>query len=68
MTATTFLELKQCLSRVSETERRELSVFLIRRGQERAAWKKETARRLADMAAGRQVSVAALRARLGHGR
>jgi phage-related protein len=67
MTATSFLELKQSLTRVSETERRELSAFLIRRGQERPAWKKETARRLADMAAGQQVSVAALRSRLNHG-
>jgi phage-related protein len=67
MTATSFLELKQSLTRVSETERRELSAFLIRRGQERPAWKKETARRLAAMAAGQQVSVAALRSQLGHG-
>jgi hypothetical protein len=66
MTATSFLEIKQNLARISETERRELSAFLIRRGQERPEWKKETARRLADMAAGRQVSVAALRKRLGH--
>ena len=67
MTATSFLELKQSLSRVSETERRELSAFLLRRGQQRPAWKKETARRLAAMAAGQQVSVTALRTRLGHG-
>lgn len=67
MTATSFLELKQSLSRVSETERRELSAFLLRRGQQRPAWKKETARRLAAMAAGQQVSVATLRKQLGHG-
>lgn len=67
MIATSILELKQSLTRVSEAERRELSAFLIRRGQERPAWKKETARRLAAMAAGQQVSVAALRNRLGHG-
>lgn len=66
MTAASFLEIKQSLARISETERRELSAFLIRRGQERPAWKKETARRLADMAAGRQVSVAVLRKQLGH--
>ncbi len=67
MTAISFLELKQSLSRVSETERRELSAFLLWRGQQRPAWKKETARRLAEMAAGQQVSVATLRKRLGHG-
>jgi len=67
MTATSFLELKQSLTKVTEAERRELSAFLIRRGQQRPAWKKDTARRLAAMANGDQVSVATLRKRLGHG-
>ena len=66
MTATSFLDLKQRLVRVSEAERRELSAFLVRRGQERPAWKKETARRLKEMADGKQVSVAALRRRFRH--
>ena len=68
MTATAILGLKQQLTTLSETERRQLSVFLIRLGQESGEWKKETARRLADMESGRQTSVTALRRRLGHSR
>jgi hypothetical protein len=45
MTATAFLELKQRATKLSEKERRSLSAFLIRLGQERAGWKQETARR-----------------------
>ena len=67
MTATAFLSLKQRLARLPEAERRQLSAFLIRLGQERPAWRKETARRLDDMADGRKVSVTELRKRLGHG-
>ena len=66
MTATSFLDLKQRLVRLSEAERRELSAFLVRRGQERPVWKKETARRLKEMADGKQVSVAVLRRRFRH--
>lgn len=56
MTATAFLDLKQRATKLSEKERRELSVFLIRLGQERTGWKQETARRLNAMAAGRKTS------------
>ena len=66
MTATAFLELKQRASKLRETERRHLSAYLIRLGQERVGWKKETARRLDEMAAGKKVSVAELRKQLGH--
>jgi hypothetical protein len=68
MTATAFLELKQRAAKLSERERRNLSAFLIRLGQERADWKHETARRLNAMAAGKKVSVADLRKQLGHAR
>jgi hypothetical protein len=64
MTATAFLDLKQRASKLSESERRSLSAFLIRRGQERAGWKRETARRLNAMAAGKKTSVATLRKQL----
>ena len=60
MTATAFLELKQRATKLSEKERRNLSAFLIRLGQERAGWKLETARRLNAMAAGKNASVAEL--------
>lgn len=66
MTATAFLDLKQRASKLSESERRNLSAYLIRLGQERAGWKKETARRLNEMADGKKVSVASLRKQLGH--
>jgi hypothetical protein len=66
MTATAFLELKQRATKLTEKERRDLSAFLIRLGQERAGWKQETARRLDAMAAGKKVSVAELRKQLGH--
>ncbi len=66
MTATALLDLKQRLARLSEAERRQISAFIIRRGQETAAWKKETARRLDDMASGKKVGVAKLRRQLGH--
>lgn len=68
MTATAILGLKQKLTSLSEKERREVSAFLVRLGQETGEWKKETARRLGVMATGKQTSVAALRRRLGHGR
>ncbi|MDR1283257.1 MAG: hypothetical protein LBK99_20910 [Opitutaceae bacterium] len=66
MTASTMLDLRQRLVKLSEVERREVSSFLIRMGQESPAWKKETARRLNEMAAGQKVSAADLRKQLGH--
>jgi hypothetical protein len=67
MTAIAMLDLKQRLASLGETERRELSAYLIRLGQEKPTWKKETARRLRDMASGKKVSTAQLRRQLGHG-
>ena len=66
MTATAFLDLKQRASKLSERERQELSAYLIRLGQERSAWKRDTARRLNAMAKGKKTSVADLRKQLGH--
>ncbi len=66
MTATALLDLKQQLTRLSETQRRDISAFLIRLGQETPAWKKETAKRLDEMAKGKQVSITQLRKQLGH--
>ena len=61
-----FLELKQRVAKLSEAERQQLSAHLIRLGQERPAWKKEAARKLDDMAAGKKVSTAVLRQQLGY--
>jgi len=66
MTATAFLDLKQRAATLTEKERQDLSAYLIRLGHERSAWKKETARRLNEMAKGKMTSVADLRKRLGH--
>ena len=66
MTAAAFLELKQRVAKLTETERRQLSAHLIRLGQERPAWKKEAARKLDEMAAGKKVSTTLLRQQLGH--
>ena len=66
MTATAFLDLKQRAARLTEAERRQLSAYLIRLGQERAPWKRETARRLDEMGRGRKVPVSELRRQLGH--
>ncbi len=66
MTATAFLDLKQRASQLAETERQDLSAYLFRLGQERTGWKKETARRLNEMAKGKKTSVAELRKQLGH--
>lgn len=67
MTATAFLDPKQRATNLSEKERRELSVHLIRLGQARSGWKQETARRLKAMAAGKKISTASLRKQLAHG-
>lgn len=59
MTATAFLDLKQRASKLSEKERQDLSAYLIRLGQERPSWKKETARRLNEMAKGKKMKLIA---------
>jgi hypothetical protein len=67
VTGTALLFIKQRLNELSERERREVSAFLSRLGRETPAWKKETARRLNDMVAGKQTSVADLRRRICDG-
>lgn len=66
METVSLIALKQTLTKLSERDRRELSVFLIRRGYEGSEWKRETARRLKAMDAGRKTSVSDLRRQLGH--
>ena len=66
MTATAFLDLKQRAAKLTEAERRRLSAYLIRLGQERAPWKREIARQLDEMGKGRKVRVSELRRQLGH--
>lgn len=66
MSGLDLLALKQSLTKLSEQERREVSAFLVRLGQESDAWKEETAQKLDAMAAGEKTSVADLRDKLGH--
>ncbi len=66
MTATGMLELKQNLTRLSETERREAALFLQRLRLESPASKRELSRRMKEMDAGKKVSLADLKKQLGH--
>ena len=67
MSGTELLSLKQRLTKLSESERREVSAFIVRLGQESKEWREETARRLDEMDAGKRTSVSELRDRIGHG-
>ena len=55
------LTLKQSLTNLSESERREVSAFIVRLGQESHEWKEETARKLNEMGAGNKTSLADLK-------
>ncbi len=57
MSATDLLQLKQQLSRLSEKERQEAAAFLHRLKQESPAWQKEMSRRMAEMDAGRRITL-----------
>ncbi len=59
------LTLKQQLTKLSESERREVSAFIVRLGQESKEWKAETARRLDQMGAGKRTSLSDLKANHG---
>jgi hypothetical protein len=62
--AMTLLQLKQEISRLSLRNRRELSAYMICLRHERQEWKKQTAKTLNDMAAGKSVSVEKLQRRI----
>ena len=66
MTATVMLDLKQRLGKLSETDRRQVSAYLLRLRHESPAWKKEMSRRMREMDAGKKVRLADLARRLGH--
>lgn len=52
----TMLELKQQVSRLSARERRELNACMIRLRHESPQWKRDAAKRMAAMDAGKKVS------------
>ena len=64
MTANAMLELKQRVSRLTKSERRELNAYMIRLRHKTPEWRKVISRRMRDMDAGKKVSRAELERRL----
>ncbi|MEO6625090.1 MAG: hypothetical protein ABIN37_09705 [Burkholderiaceae bacterium] len=58
------LELKQQVSRLSQRDRQELQLYLIRLKHETPAWKRATAKRIREMQAGKFTTIEELRARI----
>jgi hypothetical protein len=59
------LELKQRVSRLSQRERQELQLYLLRLKRETPAWKRATAKKIRDMQAGKFTTLDALKTRVG---
>jgi hypothetical protein len=64
MTATAILDLKQRLSKLSESDRRMASAYLLRLKHESPAGRRETARIMREMDAGKKVRLKDLASRL----
>jgi hypothetical protein len=58
------LELKQRISRLSLSQRKEIQIYLLRLKRDTPAWKRATAKRIRDMQAGKQTSIEQLEARM----
>ncbi len=58
------LEVKQTLSRMTQRERREIQLYLLRLKRDTPAWKKATAKTIRGMQAGKFTTVEQLKARL----
>lgn len=54
MSGVAMLQLKQDLTKLSQREREEISVFLLRLKQQTAGWKKEMTRLMTEMDAGKK--------------
>jgi len=67
MTATAMLELKQRVSRLTKSERRELNAYMIRLRHESPEWRRTASRRMREMDAGKKVSSVELRRHLARG-
>jgi hypothetical protein len=57
MTAASMLKMKQQLSKLTNKERQEVAAYLHRLKQETPAWKREMARRMREMDAGKGISL-----------
>ena len=58
------LQVKQTLSRMSQRERQEIQLYLLRLKRETPAWKRATAKKIREMQAGRFTTIEQLEARL----
>ena len=58
------LELKQRVSRLSQRERQELQLYLLRLKRETPAWKRATAKKIREMQAGKFTTLEELKARV----
>ncbi len=67
MSDSELLTLKQQLTKLSESERREVSAFIVRLGQETEEWKRDTTRRLDEMEAGKRTSIPELKDEIANG-
>lgn len=66
MTAIAMLDLKQRLSKLSEADRRVASAYLLRLKHESPAGRREAARTMREMDAGKKVRLTDLAKQLGH--
>jgi hypothetical protein len=58
------LQVKQTLSRMSQRERQEIQLYLLRLKRETPAWRRATAKKIREMQAGRFTTIEQLEARL----
>lgn len=58
------LQVKQSLSRMSQRERQEIQLYLLRLKRETPGWKRATAKKIREMQAGRFTTIEQLEARL----
>jgi hypothetical protein len=66
MTASTELDLKQQLARLSERDRRAMSAFLLRLKHQSKRGRQEISRLMKEMDAGKKTKLTALATDLGH--
>ncbi|MEO5958184.1 MAG: hypothetical protein ABIZ49_12995 [Opitutaceae bacterium] len=66
MTATATLDLKQRISKLSETDRRMVAAYLLRLKHESPAGKREATRTMREMDKGKKVRLRDLAKQLGH--
>jgi hypothetical protein len=58
------LEIKQSISRLSQRERQEVQLYLLKLKRDTPAWRRSTAKKIREMQAGKVTTLAELRGRL----